>query len=126
MSNSVNIGFLAGAFALVMGGQALYQHTTVEEDVNFTVTAKESIEKNSNSKYLVTTKNSEGEIEVFENTDAWLSGKFAASDVQGLFEEGCEYKADVYGWRVPALSMYRNIVSVESLGGEGCPAPQVQ
>lgn len=62
----------------------------------------------TNSKYLVFTNN-----EVFENTDSWTFFKFNSSDVQNKFEPGKTYKIKVVGWRVPFLSMYRNVIEVQ-------------
>lgn len=61
-------------------------------------------------KYLVFTEN-----ETFENTDELIFFKFNSSDIQGTIEEGNTYKAQVVGVRVPLLSWYRNIISVEEL-----------
>lgn len=120
MSNK-SIG-VVGAFMLVavLGScSAGYQYGT-RDNVTFTVTDKDRIVTGSgedtSSKYLVWTENSTGKDEVFENIDAWLSGKFASSDVQGQLKVGKEYNAVVYGWRIPLISQYRNIVSVKPVG----------
>lgn len=57
------------------------------------------------SKYLVFT-----ESEVFENTDAFWALKFNSSDIQGQIGVGETCTLRVYGWRIPFLSMYRNIL----------------
>lgn len=51
--------------------------------------------------------------EVFANQDSVLYWKFNSSDIHGRLEPGT-YTLQVYGWRVPILSWYRNIVSVEN------------
>ena len=95
------------------GITACYQHAT-RETVAITVKDKERIVTGSgetlSSKYLVFASN-----ETFENSDAWFSLKFSSSDLQGKLERGRDYSVVVYGWRIPFLSMYRNIVSVNSL-----------
>lgn len=83
-----------------------------EEHVRFTVSDKERIVESNDddgvsSKYIVFTE----EGEVFENTDSVLRFKFNSSTVQGQLKEGQIYDATVYGWRIPFLSTYRNIVS---------------
>ena len=82
------------------------------DTATFTVTDKERIitrsGKSVSSKYLVFT-----DLETFENSDCLVRFKFTSSDLQGKLKEGQTYTATVYGWRVPILSMYRNIVSVE-------------
>lgn len=60
------------------------------------------------SKYLVFTEN-----EVFENTDSWTFLKFNSSDIQNKFELKNTYRVKVAGWRIPFLSMYRNVIEVQ-------------
>ena len=82
------------------------------DTVTFTVADKERIVTKSgdsvSSKYLIFT-----ELETFENSDCLVMFKFSSSDLQGKLKKGNIYTAKVYGWRVPFLSMYRNIVSVK-------------
>ena len=79
------------------------------EDITITVVDKERVVDSGggDSKYLVFT-----ETEVFENTDCLVLWKFNSSDVYGQLEIGETYQVQVYGWRIPFLSMYRNIVKV--------------
>ena len=81
-----------------------------------TVTDKERVVKQSgnyvSSKYLVFTELQNGGTRVFENTDSFLELKFNSSDLQGRLREGRTYEIGTYGWRIPFLSMYENIVSV--------------
>jgi len=83
-----------------------------EEYVRVTVTDKESIVvsdgKTSHNKYLVYC-----EGEVFENTDSFIFSKYDSSDLQGKLVVGTEYTAQVAGWRIPWMSSYRNIISVQ-------------
>lgn len=80
------------------------------ETVEITIKDKESITtgsgKDIRSKFIVYTEN-----EVFENTDSWLFVKFNSSDYQNKLEVSKTYKVKVAGWRIPFLSMYRNVVS---------------
>ena len=116
MSRAPIIAIGAVALTVIFGGSAAYQYGT-QDQVTFTVTDKERITtgsgENLRSKYIVSTKDQNGKIEVFENTDALLQGKFNSSDVQAKLEVGKTYDADVYGWRLPVFSTYRNIVDVE-------------
>lgn len=82
-------------------------------DLEITVTGKERIvesngNKGTSSKYLVFTEN-----ETFENTDAIFLGKWNSSDIQGALRIDSTYQARVYGWRIPFLSTYRNIVKIK-------------
>jgi hypothetical protein len=81
-----------------------------EETIEITIKEKERITtgsgENISSKFIIYTEN-----EVFENTDSWLYFKFNSADYQNKFTVGKTYKVKVAGWRIPFLSMYRNIVS---------------
>jgi hypothetical protein len=55
-------------------------------------------------RYLVFTN-----AETLENPDSLLYAKFNSSDVQGQLRIGKRYEFDVYGWRLPFFSSYRNI-----------------
>lgn len=96
--------------AALFGGAACYQLCTTDT-ATITVKGKERVTTGDGetitSRYLVFT-----EHETFENTDAIWHWKFDSSDVYGQLEEGKTYTVKVYGWRVPILSWYRNIVSV--------------
>lgn len=88
-----------------------YQYGTVEHYV-VTIEEKERIVtgsgKDMSSKYLVFT-----DKKVFQNTDALFHLKFSSSDLQGRLKVGRTYKLKTYGWRIPFLSTYENIVSIE-------------
>lgn len=79
------------------------------------VTAKvnrvERVTSNDSSVYLVFT-----DEETFSNEDSLLFLKFNSSDLHGKFGEGKAYDMKVQGWRVPFLSMYRNVVWMKEVG----------
>jgi hypothetical protein len=109
-SRSFGIVF-AGAFILALiAAQVALTYNSEETVSNVKVTGKERITVGSgegtSSKYLIFTNR-----EVFENTDTILFLKFNSSDVYGAIQpdQTCEFR--VVGWRVPFLSMYRNIIS---------------
>jgi hypothetical protein len=82
-----------------------------KEQVCTTVTDKDRITNRSSdggtsSKYLIFTQ-----AETFENTDDLSVMKFNSSDVYGGLTVGQAYCFTVAGYRVPFLSMYRNIIS---------------
>ena len=105
--NDIRVIGIAGLILLATLFSALYVSSA--EVVQFTVTDKERIVTGSgdtsSSKYLVFT-----ETEVLQNSDSLLFLKFSSSDIQGSLKEGSTYQAKVAGWRIPFLSMYRNIV----------------
>ena len=79
------------------------------DTVKFKVKRLERVNTLEESKYLIFTEGGE----VFENVDTLTFFKFNSSDVQGQLTEGETFTATVAGWRVPWLSIYRNVVSVE-------------
>lgn len=102
-------------FALIFVVSIVYSiiERNSAEDLVVKVTDKERIvETNSDgktkSKYLIFTDH-----ETFENTDTILFGKFNSSDLYGSIEIGKTYEMTVVGWRVPFLSMYRNVIKVQ-------------
>ncbi len=69
---------------------------------------------NSNNQiYMIWTKNhTTNKEEVFENTDCLILLKFNSSDIYGKLILNKTYEVHVYGWRIPYLSSYRNIVNI--------------
>ena len=47
---------------------------------------------------------------VFRNDDSFWHLKYNSSDVYGMLDNGKRYNLKVYGWRIPILTMYPNIV----------------
>lgn len=99
------VGASCGASCLAHGDR---------EEVTAVVTGKERIHGSGNGKdagyYLIYT-----EDEVFQNADSILEGKFNSSDFQARIHEHKCYRFEVYGWRIPFLSAYRNIASYEEV-----------
>jgi hypothetical protein len=101
-------------FYALLGAVFLFGYPTAyylsSDTVEITVKDKERITtgsgENISSKFIIYSEN-----EVFENTDSWLFFKFNSADYQNKLEVGKTYKVKVAGWRVPFLSMYRNVVS---------------
>lgn len=109
--NRVLFGVGATA-ALILGVNIYAVYGTQDQVHNAVVIEKERVVTGSGdniqSRYLIFT-----EQEVFENTDSMLYLKFNSSDIYGRIKRGDVCSFQVYGWRVPFLSMYRNIVSAD-------------
>ncbi len=105
----------AGAgISLLAGVNAAYVFGTADQ-MTITVSDKERIvetdsDGQATSKYLIFT-----DKETFENTDSLLRLKFNSSDLQGSLKAGQTYRCDVYGWRIPVLSAYRNLVKCDNV-----------
>ena len=86
-----------------------------DENYTITVTDKERVADSNNSKYLIFGEDDDGKLYVFENTDAWLRGKFDSSDVYGKIKIGSTYEFTVVGYRVPIFSWYKNIIDYKEI-----------
>ncbi len=93
----------------------LYRRSVSE--VEFTVDHRERVTTGSGdsmrSYYLVWSK----EGEVFCVVDSYSFMKFDSSDRYGKLAEGNHVRANVAGWRIPFLSMYRNVIGIEPITG---------
>lgn len=94
---------------LVFGTFACSTRVSNENVETITVTEKERVQDGDTSRYLIFTED-DG---VFENTDSLFHGKFNSSDVYGQIEPGKTYEVTTFGYRIPFLSMYPNIVEIE-------------
>lgn len=105
----LSIIFFIGALAffIVLGAIACYQYGTTT-NVTDQVERVDRIATTHGSYWLVTCKN-----EVFKNVDSVWFAKFNSSDIIQEISPGtiCSFK--VNGYRIPFLSVYRNIISKE-------------
>jgi hypothetical protein len=98
---------------LLLGLSPVIHFTTLDTKEDVTILDKERVvssttEGNSTSKYLIF-----AEGETFQNTDTIWALKFNSSDIYGKIQRGQVCKFELTGFRVPFLSMYRNILSAE-------------
>jgi len=105
----VRVGGVVVIALLIIGAitSAYWSHDTVV----VTVKDKERVNSGDSSYYLVFTEN-----EVFKNKDSLLYMKFNSSDLYGELDKGETYEFDVYWFRIPFLSMYRNVVDARLCG----------
>ena len=100
------------AMAIMIGFEISRQSHT--ETLTINVKNKDittgSTGKQTESKYLIFT-----DKEVFEESDEMFRGKFNSSDIYNELEPGKTYQVKVIGFRIPFLSMYRNIIEVEPI-----------
>lgn len=102
------IGWIVVAIVIVLS-PFLYVYAT-QQDRKITVKKTERIVSpdGKSSKYLICAEDG-----VYENTDNILRMKFNSADVYSQLQNGKTYMYDIYGWRVPLLSIYPNIVKCE-------------
>lgn len=84
------------------------------------ITGKEHISESSSSGsissyYLVYTRLTDGTAKVFTNKDDLLLSKVGSAEIQADLDIGATYCISVYGYRVPLLSWYENIIGYEKV-----------
>lgn len=103
--------FIALVFVLMVISSVIYYANV--ESTTITITHKERIVRGSgdsvSSYYLVYT-----DRETFALKDDLFYGQFNSSDIYGRIKSGDTYRVTALGVRVPFLSWYRNLVSVEA------------
>lgn len=103
---------LVGAvfISMILGLGGIYQCGTQDTLRQVKVTDKEAVNHGKATKYLIYTQR-----QPLENQDAIFHGKFNSSTVYSRIEPSACYNFDVYGWRVPFFSMYKNIIGYEKV-----------
>jgi hypothetical protein len=103
--NMISVTILSLFILALIAITPIIHFSTMETVHGYTVTEKERIVGKESSKYLIFT-----DQEVFENTDSFLSFKFNSSDFYARIQVGQVCSFTVTGYRVPVLSLYRNIL----------------
>lgn len=103
----ITITFTGLLFLAIPVMMAAFQYGTVDT-MTCTVDSKERVNNGEYSRYMVFC-----DEEVLENTDTFWHWKFNSADVYRDIKEGEQYELKVYGWRVPFLSMNRNIIDIQ-------------
>lgn len=115
--------FLVVVVIIVIGiglascAQSVNQGLERREEIG-TVTDKGIKRSGDDDKYLVYTKDENGNSQVFEVTDNILAGRFNSSDVYAEIEIGKTYEFTVGGSRNQFMSWYPNIYSFEEVENE--------
>ena len=111
-------GILVGGLGIAVTGPFILPH--LDRDVYVAkVTDKQVKRSAEKDKYLIFTEEPDGDVRVFENTDSLLEWKWDSSNLYGKIRIGETYRIKTYGWRVPFLSWYENIVDVEKVQNAG-------
>lgn len=109
MKAKTSIVVTALMIAFTLGSCAAYQYGTMRTTDTLRVKGKDSVKHGEGQdKYLIDVGEN---APVMQNSDAFLHGKFNSSTVYMNLEKGRCYQFEIYGWRVPFLSMYPNIIS---------------
>ncbi len=109
------VAILIAVGILIVSFSRPFNKVSSRREVTATVTDKEVKNKSDDSKYLIYTKDENGDIAVFEITDALFAWQFDSSDIYAGIEVGKTYKFDVGGSRNEFLSWYPNIYEYEEV-----------
>lgn len=55
------------------------------------------------------------DVTTFEVEDTWLFFRFDSHDFYGKIKKDCTYKIKAFGFRIPILSIYPNIVDIKKI-----------
>lgn len=115
MKKFLYIGIASIVFILLIWIFPKVNRRTVTATVNKTERIRGTVKSGQQKldKYLIYTLDSNGKPHTFENTDTWIWFKFNSSDVYAKIQDGQSYNFSIVGFRIPFLSMYPNIISVE-------------
>jgi hypothetical protein len=100
---------------LVIAAVALPSYVYNSTKATFTDTVTKAWVKSApgstDQKYLIETTNHG----VLEDTDNYLYLKFDSSDIYGQLQPGHTYTFTTVGWRIPLLSWYPDVLSVQEV-----------
>lgn len=104
------VAILAGNFIIAKTTRQTIIATVTDKDIK----RDKNSDKNKEAEdiYMVYTKDENGEVHVFVNKDTLYYLKWNSSNVYAEIEVGKTYEFDVYGLRIPFMSMYQNIIKV--------------
>ena len=98
---------------LIIGFRGFLAYKTIDEVTAKVLDKERIVSRGSDSSYyLIFT-----DKETLMNADSWFHLKFNSSDLQGSIKKGETYTFIVYGFRIPFLSKYRNIIKVRRKNG---------
>ena len=80
-----------------------------------TITNKQIIKRNNTEEYLIYAQTEDGNIKVFEDTNNFLELKFNSEDLYWAIAINKKYEVRAYGFNIPLLLHYQNIVKVKGM-----------
>ncbi len=124
--NSPSNKGIAALAALGLGlAECGYQHGTRDTAVDVCIEGHSSkirsvVERDEDGRVVGNTIEHQWLIhtdkDMFENSNAWLSGKFNADELQYRIQDGHKYDIHYYGMDIGLGWYYRNILSVDHKG----------
>ena len=85
----------------------------IMNEQTYTVTVQDKERISDQDKYLIYTLDEDGNSHVFEVTDSLFKWRWDSADTYNLIQVGNTYEFTTGGYRIPFLSMYPNIYTIE-------------
>lgn len=80
-----------------------------------TITNKRIIKSNNTEKYLIYAQTADGQIKIFQDNNSLLEFKFLSRDIYWGLAVYKKYEVRAYGFDIPLLSRYQNIIKVKGI-----------
>ena len=111
----INIKLATAALVVAVLTLGYFAPTFDYDEYTATVTKVETKRSSDSDRYLIYTKLEDGNTRVFTVTDSLMHWRWSSSDMYADLLPGTKYKFGTYGYRVPLLSWYENILTTEVL-----------
>lgn len=102
-------------FTIALIGLIMLFPHFVRKTYRVTITNKQIINRDNTNKYLIYAQTEDGKIKVFENTNNFLELKFNSEDLYWTLSINRKYEIVAYGFNIPLLLRYQNIVNVKGI-----------
>ena len=99
---------------VIVGVIILFPHF-IRHTYKVTVTNKQIIKRNNTNEYLIYTQTEDGKIKVFQDTNNFLELKLNSEDLYWAISINKKYEVKAYGFNIPLLLDYQNIVKVKGM-----------
>lgn len=80
-----------------------------------TITNKKILVRNNTAEYFIYTQTEDGKIRVFKDTNNFFELKFNSEDLYWAISTNKKYEVRAYGFNIPLLLDYQNIVKVKGM-----------
>lgn len=114
IKSNTGIAIFIIGIILLIGIVMLFPHF-IRNTYEVTVTNKRIVNRNNTNEYLIYTQTEGGKIRIFKNVDNFLELKFHSEDLYWAISINKKYEIKAYGFNMPLLLDYQNIIKVKSI-----------
>lgn len=112
--NKFKIRSLIIAFIFIFVTIALFPHF-FRHTYTITVSNKEIKKQNGKNIYIIYTQMDNGSVRTFKDINSIAEFKFNSDDIYGGMQIYRKYEIRTYGFRIPIISCYENIIKVQKV-----------